>query len=151
VAAMSRPVSVPARVLSLIDVPATAFLLLVIFVLPTYSTESEGISASGQTASVTHTAGSSTLFAANPQVFSTVAVIAGLAVATLALTLVAAWRDSPPARWALVATLTPLTGITILALLSLGPFMLPLVAIGWTVFGLCAHQKGHAHVPTRAL
>lgn len=142
--------SVPARVLSLIDVPATAVLLLVIFVLPAYSTESEGISVSGQTVTVTHTAGSSTLIAANPQVFSTVTVIAGLAVATLVLTLVAAWLDWPPARWALVATLTPLTGIAILALLSLGPFMLPLVAIGWIVFGLCGQKKGHVHEPSRA-
>ena len=148
---MSRRVSVPARVLSLIDVPATAFLLLVIFVLPTYSTESEAIAVSGQTATVTHTAGSSTLFAANPQVFSTVTVIAGLAVAALVLTLVSAWLDWPPARWALVATLTPLTGIAILALLSLGPFMMPLVAIGWMVFGLCAQEKGHAHEPTRTV
>ena len=33
---MTGRVSIPARVLSLIDVPATALLLLVIFVLPTY-------------------------------------------------------------------------------------------------------------------
>ena len=141
---MARRVSTPARVLSLIDVPATALLLLVIFVLPTYSTESEAISVSGEAVTVTHSAGSSTLIGANPQVFSTVTVIAGLAVATLVLTLVTAWLGWPPARWALVATLTPLTAIAFLALLSLGPFMLPLVAIGWIVFGLCAQEKGRA-------
>ncbi len=135
--------SIPARVVSLVAVPATAALLLVIFVLPAYSTESEGISVSGQTVAVTHTAGSATFFAANPQAFITVTVIAGLAVATLVLTLVAAWLDWPPARWALVATLTPLTGIAILALISLGPYMLPLVAIGWIVFALCGQNKTH--------
>ena len=36
---MARRVNISARVLSLIDVPATAVLLLVIFVLPSYSTE----------------------------------------------------------------------------------------------------------------
>jgi hypothetical protein len=144
---MTGRVSIPARVLSLIDVPATALLLLVIFVLPTYSTESEGISVSGQTVTVTHRAGSSTLIAASPQVFSTLTVIAGLAVATLVLTLVAAWLGWSQARWALVASLTPLTGIAILALLSLGPFMLPLVAIGWIVFALC--RQTHVGEPSR--
>ena len=143
---MARRVNISARVLSLIDVPATAVLLLVIFVLPSYSTESEGSSVSGQTVTVTHSAGSSTLIAANPQVFSTLTVIAGLAVASLVLTLVAAWLGWSQARWALVASLTPLTGIAILAVLSLGPFMVPPVAIGWIVFALC----GQTHVVNRA-
>ena len=74
-------------------------------------------------------------------------MIAGLAVATLVLTLVAAWLGWSQARWALVASLTPLTGIAILALLSLGPFMLPLVAIGWIVFALC--RQTHVGEPSR--
>ena len=144
--AIARRVNISARVLSLIDVPATAVLLLVIFVLPSYSTESEGSSVSGQTVSITHSVGSSTLIAANPQVFFTLTVIAGLAVATLVFTLVAAWFGSSQARWAFVASLTPLTGIAILALLSLGPFMLPPVAVGWIVFALCRQtHTGEQH------
>jgi hypothetical protein len=131
---MSRRVSVPARMLSLVGVLATAALLLLIFVFPAYTTA--GAELSSQTGAVIQSTGSATIFASNPHAFTAVMGITGLAVVTLGLTLVTAWSNWSPARWALLALIIPLTGLAVLALFSIGVFMAPLVTIAWVVFAL---------------
>lgn len=129
---MARP-SHAARILSVIDVVATTALLLLIFVLPTYTTAGEELSSSG---AETQTAGSATMAAVNPQALAELTAISVLAVAALGLALVTAWRGSQHARTALAVLLIPLSVLSILGLFSIGILMAPLVAIGWVVFVL---------------
>lgn len=136
-----------ARILSLVDLLATAALLLLIFVVPTYATAGAG--ASGQTGAVTQT-GSATLVASNPQAFAALMAIAALAAATLVLALMTAWLDWFLARWALAALLTALTALAILAVFSIGIFMAPLITLGWLVFAQSARPTQpqlHTHSP----
>ena len=126
--------NVRARVLSLVDVPATVLLLLLIFVFPTYSTSGEALSS--QTGTVIQSTGSATIFEANPQAFTVVMGIVALALVTLVFTLLIAWLDWSPLRWTLLVLLVPLTGLALLALFSIGIFMVPLVTIGWVVFAM---------------
>jgi hypothetical protein len=130
----SRRVSRPARILSLVGVLVTAALLLLIYVIPVYTTG--GAALSSQTGIAIQSTGSGTLVASNPQAFSVLTAITALAIATLVLTLVTAWLDWSPARWALLALLIPLTGLAILGLFSVGIFMAPLVTISWVVFAI---------------
>lgn len=138
-----RGVSNPARILSLVGVVATAALVLLIFVIPVYTTD--GASLSSQTGSAIQSVGSGTLFASNPQAATLLKAISALASATLLLTLVTAWLDWSPARWALLALLIPLSGVAFLGLFSVGVFMAPLVAIGWVVFGIRSARPPEAY------
>jgi hypothetical protein len=135
----SRRVSKPARILSLVGVIATAALLLLIFVIPVYATG--GATQSSQTGIAIQSTGGGTLFASNPQALTVLRAITALAVATLVLTLVTAWLDWSPARWALLALLIPLTGLAILGLFSVGVFMAPLVTISWVVFAIRSNRS----------
>jgi hypothetical protein len=126
--------NVRARVLSLVDVPAMVLLLLFIFVFPTYSTSGEALSS--QTGTVIQSTGSATIFQANPQAFTVVTGIVALTLVTLVFTLLTAWLDWSPAHWTLLVLLVPLTGLTLLAMFSIGIFMAPLVTIGWVVFAI---------------
>ena len=133
--------NVRARVLSLVDVPATVLLLLLIFVFPTDSTSGEALSS--QTGTVIQSTGSATIFEANPQAFTVVMGIVALALVTLVFTLLTAWLDWSPVRWALLVLLVPLTGLALLALFSIGIFMVPLVTIGWVVFAMRRRHIQH--------
>jgi hypothetical protein len=130
----SHSASNPARILSLVGVISTAALLLLIYVIPVYTTE--GATSSSPTGSAIQSTGSATLFATNPQALSVLMAITALAIATLLLTLVTTWSTWSPARWTLLALLIPLTGLTILGLFSVGVFMAPLVTISWIVFAI---------------
>jgi hypothetical protein len=117
-----------------IDVAATAGLLVMIFIFPAYETAGE--SYSSQTGVTTYGTGSATLFASNPQAFTVLTGISALAVAALALALITAWLGSSQARTVLAVVLVPLNALALLGLFSVGVFMAPLVALGWCVFAL---------------
>jgi hypothetical protein len=138
-------VSASARILSLVDVVATAALLLLIFRIPTYMTAGAGYSS--QTGATTESTGSATLFASNPQAFTVLTGIATLAVVALALVLITAWLDSSPVRTALGVVLVPLSALAVLGLFSVGVFIAPLVALGWFVFALCGNSNAHPLSP----
>lgn len=129
-----RRVNLRARVLSVVDILAMAGLLLLIFVVPAYTTAGESLSSA--TGSVVTSSGSATIFESNPQALTVVTAIVALSFATLAFTLLTAWLDSVPLRWVLMLLLIPLTGLATLGLFSIGIFMAPLVIIGWMVFAL---------------
>jgi hypothetical protein len=137
----SRRVSKPARILSVVGLFATAAMLLLIYVVPVYTT---GGAALSQTGVATQSTGGGTLFASNPQAFTVLRAITALAIATVLLTLVTAWLDWLPARWALLALLIPLTGLAVLGVFSVGIFMAPLVTISWFVFALRSHSYQRA-------
>jgi hypothetical protein len=85
---------------------------------------------------VAQSTGSATIFEANPQAFTVVMGIVALALVTLVFTLLTAWLGWSPLRWTLLVLLAPLTGLALLALFSIGIFMVPLVTIGWVVFAM---------------
>jgi hypothetical protein len=114
-------------------------LLLLIFVVPVYTTAGESVGS--QAGSVMASHGSATIFDANPQALAVVMGIVALSFATVVFTLLTAWLDSAPARWVLMALLIPLTGLATIALFSVGIFMAPVVTIGWAVFALRKHAR----------
>jgi hypothetical protein len=111
-----------------------AGLLLLIFVVPAYTTGGESLSSA--TGKAVTSSGSTTIFEANPQALTVVTGILALSFATLLFTLLTAWLDSAPVRWVLMLLLIPLTGLATLAVFSVGIFMAPMVIIGWIVFAL---------------
>jgi len=111
-----------------------AVLLLLIFVIPAYTTGGESLSSA--TGNVVTSGGSATIFQTNPQALTVLSGIVALSSATLVFTLLTAWLDSAPVRWVLMLLLIPLTGLAMLALFSVGIFMAPLVIIGWMVCAL---------------
>jgi hypothetical protein len=119
---------------------ATAALLVMFFVFPVYTTG--GDSYSSETGVTTHSNGSATLFASNPQAFTVLRGIVALALVALVLALITAWRGSPQARKALAVVLIPLSFLAILGVFSVGVFMAPLLGLGWWVFALCATSPG---------
>lgn len=125
--------SKPARILSLVGLLATTALLLLIYVIPVYATSGAALSETGV---ATRSTGGATLFASNPQAFTVLMAITALAIATLVLTLVTAWLDWLPARWALLALLIPLTGLAVLGSFTVGLFIAPLVTLSWFVFAI---------------
>lgn len=137
--------SASARTLSVVDIGATAALLIMIFVLPAYTTT--GASYSSQTGVTTEGTGSATLFASNPQAFTVLTGIVALAVVALVLSVITAWLGSSQARTALALVLVPLTGLAMLGMFSVGIFMTPAVALGWCVFALSGRRDAHAPSP----
>jgi hypothetical protein len=138
-------VSASARTLSLVDIGATAALLIMVFVFPAYTTS--GASYSSQTGVTTEGTGSATLFASNPQAFTVLTGIVALTVVALVLTLITAWTGSSQARIALAVVLVPLTGLAMLGMFSVGIFMAPAAALGWCVFALSGKRNAHAASP----
>lgn len=131
---VGRRVNVRARVLSVLDILAMAALLLLIFVVPAYTTSGESLNSA--TGTVVTNSGSTTILETNPQALTVVMGIVALSFATVAFTLLTAWLDSAQLRWILMLLLVPLTALAMLGLFSVGIFMAPLVMIGWMVFAL---------------
>ncbi|HUZ71162.1 MAG TPA: hypothetical protein VMU65_15765 [Candidatus Saccharimonadales bacterium] len=131
----TQPLNRAARILSLIDVPVTTALFLLIFVIPTYSTSSA--TTNSESGITIWTDGAATIFASNPGASAIIAAVTALAGAALVLTLITAWLGTRKARWPLAAVLVPLTALAILGMFSIGVFVAPPVALGWAVFRLC--------------
>jgi hypothetical protein len=130
------PISVPARILSAIGALATVSLLMLIFVLPGYSSQGEQTSFEGQTLMTAHVSGSATVFAANPGAAPLLIGVAALAAAATSLAIIVAWFRVQQASAVLGLVLLPLSAVAVLSLPSIGLFILPTVTIGWVVVGL---------------
>jgi hypothetical protein len=135
-------VSLAARVLSAVDVPATAIVPLLLFVVPAYTTQGGEASFDGRTVTVTQLGSTGrTVFAANPHAATMLLGITAIAIAALLVAIVTAWAGWQPARWLLAALLAPLTIVAVLGLPSIGLFIIPPVAVGWVIFGLCGDRR----------
>jgi hypothetical protein len=131
------PASVLARILSAVGILATATLLALIFVVPGYSSQGEHVSSNGRLLTTNQFSGGGTVFAANPSAAPLIIGVAALAIGAALLALSAAWFHVPQAAAMLGLVLLPLSAVAVLALPSIGLFIVPTVVIGWVVFGLC--------------
>ena len=114
----------------MLQVPALAGLVVMLFVVPTYSSSGGAASSNGV---VSGWSSSSTVFAANPQAGPTLISISALGALLVCTSLVVAWWPTPRVRYVLLALSTIFTLLTLLAIASIGIFMLPLVACAWIV------------------
>jgi hypothetical protein len=126
-----------ARILSVVGIVATAALLVLIFVVPGYSMQGEQVSFDGHAFTTTQFSGGETVFAANTSAAPLIIGVAVLAVGVALLALSAAWLRVPKALAMLGLVLLPLSIVAVLSLPSIGLFIMPMVVIGWLVFGLC--------------
>jgi hypothetical protein len=131
------PASVLARILSAVGTLASAALLLQIFVVPGYSSQSQQVSFDGHTFTTTQLSGGATVFAANPSAEPLIIGVAALAIGAALLALSAAWSHVPQALGMLGLVLLPLSVVAVLALPSIGLLMVPTAVVGWVVFALC--------------
>jgi hypothetical protein len=119
-------------VLSLVLALAAVALVLLVYATPAYTSAGSTVTSGGV---VVSTSGHETVFAANPQARP---FLIGLTCAVVAIAILGAVTAMHPsqsarrlARWALALLLVPLTAAAILALPSVGLFLLPVAVPGW--------------------
>ena len=121
-------------VLSVVLALAAVALVLLIYVAPAYTSTGSSVTSAGV---VTTTSGHDTVYGANPQARPFLIALTCVAVAIAVLGALTALPPSPSARrfarWALAVLLVPLTAAAVLALPSIGLFLLPVVVPGWVL------------------
>lgn len=120
--------------LSLVLGVAAVAVVLLVYVAPAYTTAGSSVTSGGV---VTSTSGHDTIYGANPQARAFLIALTCVVVGIAMLGAVAALH--PPgsarrfARWALALLLVPLSVAAVLALPSIGLFLLPVVVPGWVL------------------
>lgn len=84
--------------------------------------------------------GSATVIAVNPGAAPLLIALTAIAAAAGVFAMVAVWLKWTPARRMLGGLLVPLSLVAVLSLLSIGAFLLPVVALGWVVFALSGSE-----------
>ena len=113
---------------------AAVAVVLLIFVAPAYTSAGSSVTSGGV---VVSTSGHDTVFGANPQarafLVGLTCVVVGIAVVGAVTVMHPSQSARRLARWALAALLVPLSAAAILALPSVGLFLLPAVVPGWVL------------------
>jgi hypothetical protein len=115
-------------VLTLVVGVAAVAVVLLIYVAPAYTSAGSSVTSDGV---VVNTSGHDTVFGANPQARPFLVGLTCTVVVIAALGALTTLRPSRRARWTLALLLVPFTAAAVLALPSIGLFLLPVVVPGW--------------------